>query len=270
LYGLGPTAGLGPTRVVSTFQFGTSSSTSFPVFFILGAISLGFSLALYLKSRAIKRIPRDLSATVFNKTFNVFDPFPEHRRTIQSEFFFILFSPLITLVWVFLIVFIALLWVLEAGLLAQLIISLFFVGLMMVGEATETYSTVNTLVKATKRHTGFGQGDIFVLSVVKKTIDKLSLYYLLLSVLSVALSFAMPYMFPAMMLAFSQFISLMVGATGGIPMIAPFAAAALFTLFTIAIFEAAKRLKTAFFGFLPPDIFETDEIMARWILHERA
>lgn len=140
----------------------------------------------------------------------------------------------------------------------------------MIGEAVETYSTANTLVKAAGRHTNFGQGDIFVLLIVKKTIGMLSAYYLLLSVLFAALFFAMPYAFPAMILAFSQFIGIIVNGTAGIPVVAPFASALLFALFTIAVFETGKKAKTAFFGLLPSELFETDEIMARWIYHERA
>lgn len=253
------------TKVVATIQFGTPSPIWLAVFPVLSVISLGFSLVLLVKSWAVRKIPKSLTTTIFSRTFNVFDPFSEHRRTFQSDFFFIF-----TGLWVALLGMVACVEILVSGLLVELATFSFCLGLMMISEATETYSTANTLVKAVKRQTSFGQGDIHVLLIVKKTIRRLSIYYILLSVLFAALFFTMPYMFPAMMLAFSQFISLIVSATMWIPIIAPFAATLLFTLFTVMVFVAAKRLKAAFFGFLPSDIFQTDAIMARWILHERA
>ena len=44
----------------------------------------------------------------------------------------------------------------------------------------------------------------------------------------------------------------------------------LFALFTIAAFRVAGGVKHAFFGFLPSDLFETDEINAIWIYHQHA
>jgi uncharacterized membrane protein len=220
----------------------------------------------------MKKIPKSLAATIFDRTFNVFDPFPERRRTIRSDFFFFLFSPLMSFVWVFIIVFVALLPIIEAGFVGDLAILVLCLGPMMINEATEAYSCANILTKAAERHISFGQGDISVLLILEKTIRKMSAYYLLLSLLSCALFFAMPYMFPAMMLAFSQFINLMVGATIGIPIIAPFAAAVLFILFSLAIFETAKRVKVALFGFPPSHLSDSetsDEAMlVRWIFHE--
>src|SRR5208337_3440298 len=95
-------------------------------------------------------------------------------------------------------------------------------GPMMVSEATEVYSCASTFTKAAERHASFGQGDISVLLILKKTIGKMSAYYLLLSVIFAALFSAMPYAFSAIVFAYSQFISLILIATIGIPVIAPF------------------------------------------------
>jgi hypothetical protein len=256
------------TQVVATLQFDTPSSIWLVVFPVLGVISLGFSLVLLVKSQAMRKIPKSLTTTIFSRTFNVFDPFSEHRSVrFQSDFFFILTGLSVTS-----LVLVACVEILVSGLLVEFATFFLCLGLMMIGEATETYSTANSLVKAVKRQTSFGQGDIYVLLIVKKTIRRLSVYYILLSVLFATLFFTMPYMFPALMLGFSQFIGLILitSATIGIALIGPFVAALLFALFTVAVFRTAGRMKAAFFGFLPSDIFQTDEIMARWILHERA
>lgn len=233
---------------------------------MLSVISVGFSLVLFVKSRAVRKIPKSLTTTIFSRTFNVFDPFSEHRSVrFQSDFFLIL-----TGLSVVLLVLVACVEIFVSGLLVELATFFLCLGPMMIGEATETYSTANTLVKAVKRQTSFGQGDIYVLLIVKKTIRRLSVYYILLSVLFATLFFTMPYMFPALMFGFSQFIGLITSATIGITLIGPIVAVLLFALFTVAVFRTAGRMKAAFFGFLPSDIFQTDEIMARWILHEHA
>lgn len=240
------------------------ASSAWLPFLIMSVTSICFSLILFLKSRAVKKIPRNLSATVFSRTFNVFDPFPKQRSMLQSDFFIILTSLSVPTVVLVLCVMI-----LASGLFVELATFFLCLGLMMTEEATEIYSTANTLVKAVKRQTSFGQGDIYVLGFVKKTIARMSVYYILLSVLFAALFFTMPYMFPSLVLGFSQFISLITSATIGITIIGPFVAALLFILFTTAVFLTAGRVKTAFFGFLPSDLFQTDGIMAHWILHER-
>ena len=174
--------------------------------------------------------------------------------------------------WAFIIVFVVLLPIIEAGFVGDLAIFVLCLGSMMISEVTEAYSCANTLTKAAERCTGFGMGDISVLLILKKAIGKMSVYYLLLSALFAALFFAMPYSFPAIMFAYSQFISLIIYGTIGIPLVAPFAAVFLFVLFWLAIFEAAKRVKVALFGFPPSHLSDSetsDEAMlVRWIFHE--
>lgn len=251
--------------MVGTFAWETAFSPWLLTFLVMSVISLGFSIVLFRKSRAVEKIPKSLTATIFSRTFNVFDPFSEHSRMFQSDFFFLL-----TLLGAMLLVLSALVAVVVTGLFVELSIVLLCLGLMMISEATETYSTANTLLKAVKRQTSFGQGDIYVLVLVKKGIGKLSAYYVLLSVLFATLFFTLPYLFPALALAFSTFIGLIMSATFGISILGPFFAALLVALFTVAVFQAGRRAKTAFFNFLPADLFQTDEAMANWILHERA
>jgi hypothetical protein len=238
----------------------------------LSIVSLAFSLIFYLKSRAVKKISKGLAATVFDRTFAVFDSFPERRRTIRSDFFFFLLSPLMSFVWAFIIVFVVLLPIIEAGFVGDLAILVLALGPMMVSEATEAYSCANTLTKAAERHSSFGRGDISILLILKKTIGKMSAYYLVLSVLFAALFLAAPYVFSPTIFACSLFVGLILNATIGIPIIAPFAAAFLFILFALAIFEAAKRVKAALFGFSTSDLSDSETrdeaVMARWILHE--
>jgi amino acid transporter len=175
-------------------------------------------------------------------------------------------------VWAFIITFVLLLRIVEAGLVGDLVIFVLCLGPMMIDEGTEVYSCANALSKAAERHISFGQGDISVLLILKKTIGRMSAYYLLLSVLFAALFFAMPYAYPAILLAFSQFISLTIYSTIGIPVIAPLVAVALLVVVWLAVFETSKRVKAVLFGFASshPADWETSEeaAIARQPFHE--
>lgn len=235
--------------MASTFPFENLSLSSFSVLLVMSVISIGLSVVFYLKSRNVrKEIPRDLTANIFSRTFNVFNLFPEHRKIYHSYLFFIFFSPLMAFSWTFIIVFIVFMQVLEAGLLLGLVMFLFCLGLLMVSEAAEIYSTASTLVKAAKIKRRFGQGDIEVLTIVKSSLGRLSAYYFLLSTTFICLFFTLPTVFPMIMLAFSHFVGAIVGLTIGWPFVAPFAPALPFALVVITIFFVAGKAKAAMFG----------------------
>jgi hypothetical protein len=241
--------------MASTFPFENPSLSSFSVLLVMSVISLGFSAFFYLKSRRVrKEIPRDLTASIFSRTFNVFNPFPEHRRIYHSYLFFILFSPLIAFLWTFILVFIVFMKVLEAGLLLGLVTFLLSLGLLMLSEATEIYSTASTLVKAAKTKRLFGQGDIKILSIVRRSLGRMSAYYLLLSIAFIGLFFTLPMVFPLIMLVFSHFVGATVGLTIGSSFVALFATILLYTLVVITIFFVGGKAKAAVFGFPPSSL----------------
>jgi hypothetical protein len=240
------------------------------VFLLLTVTSLSFSVVLYLKYRAVNKIPKSLDVTIFDRMFNVFDPFPERRRALQSYLFFFLLSPLVAFSWTFVIVFVVILPIIECGYIGDLAIFLISLGPMMINEASESISVADRLVKATKRQTKFGQGDIYVLSLVKNTIGRLSAYYLVLTVAFAALFFAAPYTLPALIFALSQLIGLTAQTTIGIPIMGAFVAVLLFMLFVLVVIVAARKLRDALFNFLPSHLFESEgyETVARMIAHE--
>jgi hypothetical protein len=241
--------------MASTFPFENLSLSSFSVLLVMSIISLGLSVVFYMKScRVRKEIPKDLTTSIFSRTFNIFNPFPEHRRIYHSYLFFIFFSPLIAFTWTFIIVFIVFMQVLQAGLLLGLVIFLLCLGLLMVGEATEIYSTVGTLVKAAKNKRRFGQGDIEILSIVRNSLGRLGAYYFILSIMFIGLFFTLPIVFPTIMLVFSYFVGATVGLTIGSSFVAPIAAAIPFALVVLTIFYVGGKAKAAVFGFPPSSL----------------
>jgi hypothetical protein len=241
--------------VASTFPFENLPLSSFSVLLVMSVISLGFSAVFYLKSRLVrKEIPRDLAASIFSRTFNVFNPFPEQRRIYHSYLFFIFFSPLIAFLWTFILVFIVFMKVLEAGLLLGLVMFLLSLGLLMVSEATEIYSTAGTLVKAAQTKRLFGRGDIKILSIVRRSLGRMSVYYFLLSIAFVGLFFTMPMVFPMIMLVFSHFVGAAVGLTIGSSFFALFAAILLYAVVVVTILFVGGKARAAVFGFPPSSL----------------
>jgi hypothetical protein len=241
--------------VASTFPFENLPLSSFSVLLVMSVISLGFSAAFYLKSRGVrKEIPRDLTTNIFSRTFNVFNPFPEHRRIYHSYIFFIFFSPLIAFLWTFILVFVVFMKIIEAGLLLGLVTFLLSLGLLMVSEATEIYYTASTLVKAAKTKRPFGRGDIKILSIVRRSLGRMSAYYLLLAIAFISLFFTLPMVFPMIMLVFSHFVGATVGLTIGSSFVALFATILLYALVITTIFFVGGKAKAAVFGFPPSSL----------------
>src|SRR5512136_390374 len=58
---------------------------------IMGSAALFLALLLRLRTRALRMLPKDLSARVFDRTFNVFDPETKHRQIISSHTGLIIF-----------------------------------------------------------------------------------------------------------------------------------------------------------------------------------
>jgi hypothetical protein len=238
--------------MASTFPFENLPLSSFSVLLVMSVISAGLSAAFYIKSRRVRKdIPKDLTANIFSRTFNVFNPFPEHRRIFHSYLFFIFFSPLIAFVWTFILVFVVFMKVLEAGLLMELVTFLLSLGLLMVSEATEIYSTASTLLKAAKTKRRFGRGDTKILSIVKRSLSRMSTYYLLLSIAFICLFFTLPTVFPMIMLAFSHLVGATVGMTIGSSFVALFATILLYVLVVITTLFVGGKAKAAVFGFPP-------------------
>jgi len=238
--------------MAGTFQFGTPSLESFSVLLIMGGLSLVFSLSFYLKSRAVRKLPKTLTAEVFDRTFNVFNPFSQAKRTYHSYLFFLIFSPLVAFTWTFILVFVVFLQVLEAGLLLGLILFILSLGFMMTDEAYEMHQNASILEKAVKNGAHLGRGDIAVLSLVKKTLWKLSVYYLFLSLVFLGSFFVMPQVFPQLFSAFVYFIGI-IGSTSVLTnILAPIVTSFLIALSTVAIFLIARRVKSKIFGFPPP------------------
>ena len=171
--------------------------------------TLVLSILFRLKSHRLNSLP-NLSANVFSKTFNIFNPYSGHRKTIQS---FLSAFPLI----VFLVSLVmALPWilvplafqVLGSSLLLSLVLLIICLNLMLIEVAFETYQNAKIFVEAFNNKADLGVGDLKVFQVLEGVVPKLSNYYLALSVLFLILAATLGYVWSSLLWFFAQVIGL--------------------------------------------------------------
>jgi hypothetical protein len=155
----------------------------------MGCLTLAFSIVFRLRFRRLDNLPRNLNAVVFDRTFNVFNPYPVQIKVAQR---FLTALPLIAGVGAILLSFIV--WSIAAsGLIISVFIIIIGLNLIMIEEAPEIYTNSNVFAKAVEKNAKFAGGDLKVLQLIKKLSLKLARYYLGLTVLFLALSVTLQY-----------------------------------------------------------------------------
>jgi len=173
----------------------------------MGCSSLVLSMLFRLEHHRMKRLPRSLSANVFDKTFNVFDPYPEHGRIIHS-INFISMLPAIIVVAAFTVL-IPLAWALIAyGLLVSVTLLVTCLNLMLIEVAFETHQNAKIFIKAFNNKADLGVGDLKVFKTLERAMPKLSKYYLALSILFLTLAATLGYIWPSLFWTFARLLGL--------------------------------------------------------------
>ncbi len=229
-------------------QLDTSFLTLSFVLITMGFVSTVFYLVFHRKSRAINNLPKDLQVKVFNKTFNVFDPYPEQRKIINNYI-----ELLIPVVYgFFLFIFVAVLQILQMGFLLGFFAFIICMSLLMIDDASEFHKNASIFVNAVKNGYSLGKGDVDVLYLLKIALPKLKSYYLLLAIAFFASSLVVPYIVDALLLTFAQFAMgafTFITALSFISHLAPFLVVMLFVIVITAIRFTTHRVKNRVFGF---------------------
>jgi small-conductance mechanosensitive channel len=210
--------------------------------FAMGCVALVLFLFFRLKYHGMNSYPKNLSANIFNKTFNVLDPYPERRKIIHN---FLSAVPLI--VFFACLVFAILLWkVFEHGLLSSFFILLICLNLMLMDVMSEIYQVTKIFIKAIHGEASLGVGDIKAIQMLKKALPRLSNYYLALSILFFVFAAMLGYIWFSLLWLFSQVIGLIlkISATTGI--MSYQVAVFLFTLIVVVIQIFAWKIKNKF------------------------
>lgn len=230
---------------MTDFQLGSTVL----VLSVMGFLSLALSLFLHLKNHALLRLPKNLQVNVFDRTFNIFDPYPEHRKAMHD---FLVLVPSLALVGGFISVYLAM-GILAMGLVLSLAAFIFCLSLMMVDEVFEIHKNANLFLKAVNSGAGFGVGDFAVLLLLKKTLPKLRAYYLFLSIIFLASLVLLSYMVPAGVFALSQVVGMVIVFSASAGILAPFVTIFLFASVEVVAYATARAVKSKIFGFPPSD-----------------
>lgn len=195
-----------------------------------------------MKYHRISNLPKNLSANVFDKTFNVLNPYSEHGKILHN---FLSVLPIIPIILSF--VFIAFLWkILEYGLLLSLVI-IVCLNLMLTEVASETYQTTEILIKTVHKRADLAAGDIKAFQTLKNALPKLSNYYFALSILFLVFAATLDYIWPSLLSFFSQAIglTLVIGTTTGIIsyQVAVFLFALIISIIQIFVFKIKNKFK---------------------------
>jgi hypothetical protein len=171
---------------------------------ITGCTSIVLSALFHSKLKKLKGLSEaGLAANVYNKTFIVFNPYPENRKMIHS------YLPL---------------WAIIAGFtsfaasLASFVLmgmgfglSIFAVlaglSLIVIDDAFDVYKNSDVFIKAIGNGSNLGVGDLEVFSILKVYARRLSYYYLCVGIFLVLISLVLPRILNHVMLAFAFLIA---------------------------------------------------------------
>jgi hypothetical protein len=255
---------------LSQLDFGLFVSTM--VFFAMGLASLVFSLSLYSKSRAIQKLPRNLPVKVFNKTFSVFNPYPEHAKMIHEGLEFlsiiIVFAAIATSI-------VALVAIVDIGLILGVILFAVCAVLMTPEVCFDINQNAGLYLRAIQKGLDLGVGDLKVLSILKKTLPRLTIYYLSLAIVFFAFALMSPYVLPAIITVSVGFLGALVGMTASQGILSLFYPVLLFAVVVFVIEVAVGVVNRKILG-LPlswstislDKPFEAMKQWVRWHHHE--
>lgn len=228
----------------SAFQY----NMQFLVLSVLSCASLMFSLSFYLKYRVLRKVSKNARVNAYDKTFKVVSPYPEHRHIINN----IVIPLILAVVFPFLLGS-AILRMLEMGLALSILAVILWLGLMMLDPAFEIHKNTNIFIETFRNKGNLGKGDLAALFFLKKTMPRLSVYYLLLTITFSVSSIMLPYITSMAIMVVSQFANLVTELASFWGVVGVFVGLLLFAALTTLILVAGGIVKTKVFYF-PPSV----------------
>jgi hypothetical protein len=212
----------------------------------MGLIAVALAISLRFTFKKLKTLSRNSVASVFNKSFVVFDPY--EQKTIFHRLLTLLpFVPLIVGLGAVLLF----LEIISSGLLLTLLVLIVSLGLIVVEELPEVYGESKNLIKAIRDGSGLGVGDVNLLQVTKKLLPRLSSYYVGLSAFFFALAAVLPIVWASFLWYFALSIGLFL-QTSKTAVPAPigwFIGIALYALVILAFVLLVTKAKGRIFGY---------------------
>ena len=157
--------------------------------FVLGIAALFMAMLFRRRSKGLSTLPKDLSPTIFNRTFVVFDPYPTQKKVWHRFLSLLPFVCLIASLFALMAV-----WsMLTNGLLLSVFVMIIGLNIIVIREAPEVYTTAKIFIKAVKNRSNLAKGDLKVLSVIQKLAPKIRNYYIGLTIFFIGTSITLPY-----------------------------------------------------------------------------
>lgn len=178
----------------------------------MGVVASVLAFVFRMRLGKLTVVSRNAEATVFSRTFMVFDPY--EKKTILHRFLPLFMTMPFIGAMVLGVMFLLLV---SSGLLLALLVVVVSVGLMTVGESFEAYTESKLLIKAMKNGDGLGTGDIRLLEVTKMILPRLTFYYVVLAVFLFVLAAVFPFAW-AEVLLYSMMLfafAIQMGSIGG-------------------------------------------------------
>ena len=211
-----------------------------------GSLALALSLLFRLKSCAVNDLPKNLSANIFTRTFNIFNPYPDRRKMIHR--FLAALPVVIFLVCAgFAFLFIK---ILQSGILLTVIVLIVCLNLIVMEEASDVYSNASLFVKAIQDDDDMGEGDLRIFEIIKNALPKISNYYLLLAIMFLLSAMILPYVMPSTIRVFAHFLGLIVEGGALTGFLAPLTAVLLFSISTVIAQITVRKVRARFSKYL--------------------
>ena len=154
----------------------------------MGVVASVLAFVFRMRLRKLTAVSRNAEATVFSRTFMVFDPY--EKKTILHRFLPLFMTmPFIGAM----ALGVMLLLLVSSGLLLALLVVVVSVGLMTVGESFEAHTESKLLIRAMKNGDRLGTGDIRLLEVTKMILPRLTFYYVVLAAFLFVLAAVFPF-----------------------------------------------------------------------------
>jgi len=213
--------------------------------FVLGIVALVMAVLFRQRSKGLSSLPKDLSPTVFSRTFVVFDPYPAQKKVWHRFLSLLPFVCLIASLFAVMAV-----WsMLTNGLLLSVFVVVIGLNIIVIQEAPDVYTTAKIFIKAVQNKSNLAKGDLRVLNIIRKLAPKIRNYYVGLTVFFIGTSVALPYAWETLP-GLATWLSNASAQVSGVNGMLVVQAIAVLLLLSIAAFQfVAFRLKNKIFRY---------------------
>lgn len=213
--------------------------------FVLGITALVMAVLFRQRSKGLSSLPKDLSPSVFSRTFVVFDPYPAQKKVWHRFLSLLPFVCLIASLFAVMAV-----WsMLTNGLLLSVFVVIIGLNIIVIQEAPDVYTTAQIFIKAVQNKSNLAKGDLKVLNIIQELAPKIRNYYVGLTVFFIGTSIALPYAWETLP-GFATWLSNALAQVSGVNGMLVVQALAILLLLSVAAFQfVAFRLKNKIFRY---------------------